>query len=86
MCHAAEYTRAASATTPPASGAWVDYSVNNTTGSSTIHSAPSFGRNLNGGCLSWSTVNSNTSGLTVTPTGTFTDQLCNGPRPIACCL
>lgn len=86
MCHASEYTRSVSPTTPPATGAWIDYSINNTSGNATFHSAPSFGRYLNNGCLSWSTTNVSSYGLTVTPTGAFSDQTCNQQKPIACCL
>ncbi|MGE3768449.1 MAG: hypothetical protein AB7L94_39730, partial [Kofleriaceae bacterium] len=95
MCHIAEYQRANSPVAVPASGAWIDPSVDEL-GDFTLGAAPRFGREtFDYTCAGW------TNGLTSSGTATYlgTDGIghtensgtapqppgCGAIRPIACC-
>ncbi len=99
LCHLAEYARAASTVTPPASGAWVDYSgTTDQNGSSVVdteqassYMARYVGYLDSGNCGNWTETTYNNVGSTVnafgetlTPTGTQVQQ-CGVARPAACC-
>jgi hypothetical protein len=95
MCHIAEYQRANSPVSVPASGAWIDPSVDEL-GDFTLGAAPRFGRETSEStCAGWT--NSLTSNGTATylgadgighteSSGTLPQPPgCGATRPIACC-
>jgi hypothetical protein len=84
MCHASEYHRTTSATPIPASGAWMDPSID-LSGGATHHGAPSFGRFLGYSCSNWTSAAA--SGFAVLANSSFDYYAtCSTPRPIACCI
>jgi hypothetical protein len=85
FCHAAEYLRATSPTTPPMSGAWID---NSTSGSGVNNSGtPGSGRYLAGSdCSYWTHGGSGSSGLWLNASGILTTTGdCSNSRVLACC-
>lgn len=86
FCHAAEYIRATSPTTVPASGAWIDPSTNSST-SATNSGLPTSGRYIYGyNCATWTDGTSGRSGTYVTTSGNIQDDsACNVARAVACC-
>ncbi len=88
MCHAAEYISSNSTTTVPASGAWLDSSVD-AEGNRTVDGGPHFGRFQSSTCNSWSTGSSSGSATHVRPSGhtvTWSSaSQCDAVRPLACC-
>jgi hypothetical protein len=86
LCHATEYIRAASASSVPSAGAWLDPSVSN--GTSTYNTGmPASGRYIgySGTCDSWSTAASGYNGTYVTTSGAITNNACSASRNVACC-
>jgi hypothetical protein len=99
LCHFAEYTRAAPTASPPASGAWIDYSgaidqfgsAQLMASQASVATARYVGFLDTGNCGNW-TENTyvsagstlNATGGTITPAG-FTNVLCSTARPLACC-
>jgi hypothetical protein len=87
MCHAAEYLRSASPDPVPATGAWLDPSVDFDASATSYHGLPGAGRNYNGGCTQWTSKSSTTTGVIVTVEGAFSaSALCDVDRPVACCI
>jgi len=93
MCHAAEYARAASTTSPPAGGAWLDYSgfLRSSTQATAEIASGDVGRYsgqlYSGNCDNWTAAidsSTVTRGLTITTSGA-TSALCTDSHPIACC-
>jgi hypothetical protein len=89
LCHAAEYDRATSPITPPATGAWLDASgfpapsgsglVDNVAGSR-IGRVAAYGES----CDNWTSGDAGHVGLAVEPGGS-TEIACSLVRPLACC-
>ena len=95
LCHVSEYQLAGSATTVPASGAWIDPSVD-VNGDFTLDSSTSFGREARSStCSAWTTDSSTSftttymqpNGRVVTASsGTLPKPPgCETPRALACC-
>jgi hypothetical protein len=85
FCHAAEYVRATSSTTVPAGGAWIDPSINTSSGAENS-GMPGSGRYLYGyTCTTWTSASSSSNGSYVTSAGSVTDTPCNVARSVACC-
>jgi hypothetical protein len=93
MCHVAEYSRAHATVSPPAGGAWIDYSGYLRSSSAVTNEiAPGnvgrySGLLYSGNCDSWTSANDSgtiTFGETITTSGPTT-QACTGVRSIACC-
>lgn len=85
FCHAAEYIRTTSSTPVPSSGAWVDPSINTSSGAENS-GMPGSGRYLYGyTCSTWTNGTTGSSGSYITSSGTVTDSPCNVARPVACC-
>lgn len=93
MCHVAEYNRAHSTVSPPASGAWIDYSgYLRSSSQATNEVAPgNVGRYSQqlyaGNCNNWTAAidgSTPTSGETITINGPIS-AICTTTRPIACC-
>lgn len=86
LCHAAEYIRATSATTIPASGAWIDPSTTPST-SFTNLAHPSSGRYIYGyTCSHWSDAGASKYGTYIATSGNILDDSgCNVSRTVACC-
>jgi hypothetical protein len=87
FCHAAEYVRAASALPIPAAGAWIDPSVDDTSGT-TYAGSPVFGRQMNSSdCLNWTTTNTNYYAPHVDSNGGISNSgNCLSQRYVACCM
>jgi hypothetical protein len=85
LCHVAEYQRAHSTTSPPASGAWIDSSSYNS-GSDNRGAMPRSGRSTSpdGGCNSWTLDISNRTARVITPLND-TSATCDTQHPLACC-
>ena len=93
MCHIAEYQRAHPTTSPPAGGAWIDYSgflrqsSYPTNELATHHVGRYTGQLYAGNCDNWTAAIDGataTSGETITTAGPFS-ALCTTSRPVACC-
>ncbi|EYF04873.1 Phage tail fiber protein [Chondromyces apiculatus DSM 436] len=87
LCYAAEFLRSTSATSVPATGAWLDASVT-VTGSHTLLGSVLFGRNTYDSCQSYTlgTNNGSQYGTWVQPSGELTASgTCGAPRALACC-
>jgi hypothetical protein len=85
FCHAAEYLRAASPTTVPATGAWVDPSTVEG-GSTVVGGVPRAGRYVNFACSNWTTAGTGFSAYSITAAGGVGNTGdCNVVRPLACC-
>jgi hypothetical protein len=93
LCHASEYDDAASATQPPAGGAWIDESGAVNTENSEVDvvgilAGPDVGRYVGqldtGNCDNWTQASSGTSGATISTNGITTAQ-CNTTHVVACC-
>ena len=85
LCHAAEYILSDSATSIPASGAWIDPSTNTSSGAENS-GMPGSGRYLYGyNCSTWTSGSSSNNGTYITSAGSITDTSCNVSRPLACC-
>jgi hypothetical protein len=86
LCHAAEYLRADSLASIPASGAWLDASVA-TDGTSTITGAsPVFGRYTNASCSHWTINTAGYNGFVASADGSIASASCSVAHPAACCL
>ena len=101
LCHISEYTQANSATSVPATGAWIDPSIIPYSLSSdsdlTVNGAIGYGReDFSYTCFSWTSNASTTSfsssylgpdgRINLTSSNTFpTPPACNVQRPLACC-
>jgi hypothetical protein len=88
LCHASEYIRSCSSTTVPSTGAWLDPSTANGTGTSNS-GMPGSGRNLFSGttCNAWSDATTSYSGTWVAANGlVVTSGYCNTTRAVACCI
>ncbi len=87
LCHAAEYVRSVSDETVPAGGAWVDASVDHA-GGFTVEGAPSFGRNTDSSCLSFTTASTSYTGTYLQTNGeaTWGSSNCQTARRLACCF
>ncbi len=86
FCHAAEYIRATSSVTVPASGAWIDPSTN-VSGGTSNSGVPGSGRSLYGyHCLTWNDGTAGRYGTYVTSLGSISeDGPCSVSRAVACC-
>ncbi|HPH28281.1 MAG TPA: hypothetical protein PLA87_15645, partial [Pseudomonadota bacterium] len=87
LCHAAEYVQSNATTDIPATGAWLDPSTADGTGTSNT-GMPGSGRYLYVGstCNSWSDATTSYSGTWVTSSGLVTNSgYCNTSRVLACC-
>ena len=86
LCHAAEYVRSVSSEPIPAGGAWLDTSIDST-GGLTPEGAPSFGRNTDESCLSFTTNSTSYAGSYLMTNGevTWGSSNCQTARPLACC-
>jgi hypothetical protein len=85
MCHVAEYLNASPSGAIPASGAWMDPSVDLNGGSIFTGGAPGMGRYLGGNaCTNW-TSTAGTNGALVQSDGGTNVGACNVARRIACC-
>ena len=85
FCHAAEYLRANSATTIPASGAWIDPSGNN---SGVVYvGLPTLGRQLSGyTCLTYTHEGNTYGGTSLTARGSIGwSSDCDKSKALACC-
>jgi hypothetical protein len=96
LCHFAEYIRAGSTTTPPVSGAWIDFSTY--VDSSGVHlnfgtaATSLMGRYVSsdntGNCANWSQLtysgNADTKAYVLLTSGPAPD-VCKTARPAACC-
>lgn len=88
LCHASEYIRSCSSTSVPSTGAWLDPSTANGTGTSNS-GMPGSGRNLFSGttCNAWSDATTSYNGTWVAPNGSVvTSGYCNTTRAAACCI
>jgi len=96
MCHTAEYYRTHTTTTPPATGAWVDYSAGLRGGSTGTHATSVCGtvelglytgaQNY-GNCGGWTSTNSGHLGYAIRDIGATTSGMtCNQVKPVACCF
>lgn len=86
FCHISEYERAASTTTVPATGAWIDPSSLGS-GASTASGVPSAGRSVAAGCQTWTTAVSTEAAVSLTSIGALdTLSTCNLSKPLACCI
>jgi hypothetical protein len=86
LCHAAEYVRADSSASIPASGAWLDLSSDINGGGALYGASPLFGRYTSGACTNWTSTASGISGYLVASDGSIASAPCNTVRPAACCL
>jgi len=91
LCHAAEYQRASPATSPPASGAWIDASGFALRDGAVVESSVASanagrwtGRAIYENCTNWVDADSSLAGYTVKP-GLVSSASCANPRPLACC-
>jgi hypothetical protein len=84
LCHFAEYSLAASTTTPPATGAWLDPSTADGPGRTWVASVYA-GRASSYSCGDWINNGATNQGLSVTATGAPLDRGCNSALPVACC-
>ena len=88
MCHAAEYISSNSTIPVPASGAWLDTSVDSE-GNRTVEGGPHFGRFQSSSCNSWSSGSNGGNATHITPSGGITTwssgSRCDAVRPLACC-
>ena len=86
LCHVSEFVQSTSATTVPASGAWIDPSSSATT-SGIYTGVPGAGRFIHGyACDSWTKGMSGYGGTWVDPSGAMsTSGDCTTSRPLACC-
>ena len=86
MCHVAEYLRANAISPIPASGAWMDGSID-LHGSSVYGGVPGAGRRTNFSCSSWNSTTPGASGTMIRADSLFDAYGdCAVPRPIACCI
>lgn len=85
LCHVAEYSRANPTTTPPANGAWIDYSTFNDI-TEDMGAMPRSGRGTGSSwaCTAWSNASAVDNALTITPAGGVSGA-CSVARPLACC-
>lgn len=85
LCHLAEYWRANPTTTPPAGGAWLDYSSFNDI-TEDMGAMPRSGRSTypSSACTAWTNASAVDNALTITPGGDQS-QACSVARPLACC-
>ncbi len=86
LCHAAEYLRADSGASIPASGAWIDASIDISGGSTVTGASAVFGRYTGGVCTNWTSSSGAYSGYVVGADGAITSMTCTGARPAACCF
>ncbi len=94
-CHASEYERTKNTTTPPAGGAWVDYSAAVKKGNSGITatadcSAADYGRYTDfqnyTNCGNWTSAYASHLGVAIIPEEiTGSGQNCDEFKPVACC-
>jgi hypothetical protein len=85
LCHASEYILSNSATPIPASGAWLDSSVQ-PDGGITREGSHRFGRYTGTSCLSYTTTSAQFNGTVLFPAGdAFASSTCQTARPLACC-
>jgi hypothetical protein len=96
LCHLAEYVRAGSTTSPPASGVWLDFSTY-VDGTGThlnfgVAATSQMGRYVSsdntGNCANWSQLtysgNADTKAYVLSPTG-YAPDVCKTARAAACC-
>jgi hypothetical protein len=93
LCHVSEYLRTNSATTVPASGAWIEPSANSS-GNMSSAGLPQNGRYSAGyNCDTWTTASSGYTSIWLTPSGDLNSgsgpamaTSCAASRPLACCI
>lgn len=87
LCQAAEYIQSNSATTVPASGAWLDPSISDGDSENFNNGMAGSGRYVgySGTCDSWSTTASGYSGTYIATSGAITNNACSASRVLACC-
>jgi hypothetical protein len=91
LCHIAEYQRAASTITPPATGAWADTSGFATPMGGEVETRVASasvgrwtGRSTYDNCENWTDAHASLAGLTIRP-GMVYSSACAVARPLACC-
>jgi hypothetical protein len=86
LCHVAEYLRADSGAAIPASGAWIDSSMNASGGTTVSGASPVFGRFTGGVCSSWTSSSASGNGYIVGADGAIASVACSVAHPAACCF